>query len=594
MHGTTALLRGYLTPQSRRVALLSVLLFGSMGLQVVAPQVVRWFIDAVGSETSPEELTRLGVLFAVAVFVAQLLRIAAAYVGEVVGWTATNALRADVMSHCLRLDLGFHKRHSPGQLIERIDGDVTALANFFSQFVIQIVGNLLLVVGIVVALWLEDWRVGLAVGLFTAGTLGGMARARTFAVEHWRRARQVSAELYGFVEERLGGLEDVRSSGAAAHTLYRLGEHTANRIRVATRARIMGALPSAIPINMRMVGMAIALVAAVYLYNEDAITLGAAFLFSYYVRLLFAPIEHITGQIEEFQRAAAGIVRVRDIMGTTSALRDEGSIRLPDGALAVGFVGVSFGYGEEEMVLRDVSFHLVPGQVLGLLGRTGSGKTSIARLLVRLYDPDAGSVQLGGVDLRDLPLSELRHRVGMVTQDVQLFGATLRDNLTLFDRRIAPERLIASLERLGLVDWANRLPNGLDTAIGPGGVGLSAGEAQLVAFTRLFLRDPGLVILDEASSRLDPATERLIERAVDQLLVGRTGVIIAHRLSTVARVDRVLIVDDGIVAEDGPRAALAADPTSRFARLLRAGLESPEGVDAALRADSGLIVRGRP
>jgi ABC-type multidrug transport system fused ATPase/permease subunit len=218
--------------------------------------------------------------------------------------------------------------------------------------------------------------------------------------------------------------------------------------------------------------------------------------------------------------------------------------------------------------------------VLGLLGRTGSGKTSIARLLVRLYDPAVGSVRLAGADLREVPLAELRGRVGMVTQEVQLFGATVRDNLTLFDRSIPDERAVAALEQLGLAEWVRGLPRGLDTTIGPGGVGLSAGEAQLVAFTRLFLRDPGLVVLDEASSRLDPVAERLIERAIDQLLSGRTGIVIAHRLATVGRADRILVMEDGRVVEDGLRAALAADPESRFARLLRAGRETVEGIPA--------------
>ena len=185
MHATTVdLLRRYLAPQTGRTALLAGLLLGSIGLQVVAPQVVRAFIDAVSSDAPTDELTRLGLIYVGAALLAQILRVGATYAGEVVGWTATNALRADLMSHCLRLDLGFHKQHTPGRLIERIDGDVTAMANFFSQFVIQILGNLLLVVGVVAALWLEDWRVGLGLGLFTLAMLGGMARARSFAVEY--------------------------------------------------------------------------------------------------------------------------------------------------------------------------------------------------------------------------------------------------------------------------------------------------------------------------------------------------------------------------------------------------------------------------
>jgi len=190
---------------------------------------------------------------------------------------------------------------------------------------------------------------------------------------------------------------------------------------------------------------------------------------------------------------------------------------------------------------------------------------------VRFYDPTSGVIRLGGADVRDVPLSDVRGRVGLVTQDVQLFHASVRDNLTFFDARISDERIMAVLRELGLLDWAQSLPEGLDTQIGPRS--LSGGEAQLLAFARVFFKDPGLVILDEASSRLDPATEQLVERAVGALLRGRTAIIIAHRLATVHRADEILILEDGAVLEQGARSALAADPTSRFASLLRTGLE---------------------
>jgi ATP-binding cassette subfamily B protein len=238
---------------------------------------------------------------------------------------------------------------------------------------------------------------------------------------------------------------------------------------------------------------------------------------------------------------------------------------------------VTFGYDGAGDVLREVSFTVAPGHVLGVVGRTGSGKTTIARLVVRLWEPGSGSVLLGGVDVRDLRYRELRSRVGVVTQDVQLFSASLRDNLTLFEDLGDDHRILEVIGDLGLLDWYSSLPDGLDTQLGAGGTGVSAGEAQLLAFGRVFLRDPGLVILDEASSRLDPVTEGLIERAVDRLLTGRTAVVIAHRLRTVNRADEILILEDGRVAELGSRAALQADPGSRFSALLRAGLEDVLG-----------------
>jgi ABC-type multidrug transport system fused ATPase/permease subunit len=208
-----------------------------------------------------------------------------------------------------------------------------------------------------------------------------------------------------------------------------------------------------------------------------------------------------------------------------------------------------------------------------VLGRTGSGKTTLTRLIFRFYDPASGAVRLGGTDLRELRLGALHRAVGVVTQDVQLFQASVRDNLTLFDASIPDTRIMEVLEELGLAPWIDGLPCGLDTEVASGGKGLSAGEAQLLALARVFLRDPGLVILDEASSRLDVATERLLERAVDRLLCGRTGIVIAHRLRTVQRADEILVLENGCVREHGPRLALAADPYSRFSVLLRAGLE---------------------
>jgi ATP-binding cassette subfamily B protein len=251
----------------------------------------------------------------------------------------------------------------------------------------------------------------------------------------------------------------------------------------------------------------------------------------------------------------------------------------------VDFEHIDFSYREAEdpngaaesntgeRVLHDVSLSLASGRVLGLLGRTGSGKTTLARLLTRLYDPDAGAVHLGGVDTRAADIHSLRRRVGMVTQDVQLFAASIRDNLTFFDGSISDAQIGLALETLGLTGWIDELPDGLDTVLDAGGGDLSAGEAQLLAFTRIFLEDSGLVVLDEASSRLDPATEQLIETAVDRLLADRTGVIIAHRLDTVNRADDILILEDGRIAEWGGRTTLAADPGSHFSRLLAAGME---------------------
>jgi ATP-binding cassette, subfamily B, bacterial len=262
---------------------------------------------------------------------------------------------------------------------------------------------------------------------------------------------------------------------------------------------------------------------------------------------------------------------------------------LPPGPLEVRFEGVSFRYHDADADagpnLEGIDLTVPAGHHLGLLGRTGSGKTTLTRLLFRFYDPSEGRLWLSGVDARDVPLAELRRRVGMVTQEVQLFQASVRDNLTFFDPEVPDGRLIEVLHEVGLGPWFGALPDGLSTPVRAGGANLSAGEAQLLALARVFLKDPGLVLLDEPSSRLDPVTERRLERALERLLQGRTAVIIAHRLETVERVDAVAVLADAHLIEHGRRAALAADPTSRYARLRHAargaarGAARPDGDD---------------
>jgi ATP-binding cassette, subfamily B, bacterial len=565
------LLHHYLRPQWIKLAVLALLLGGDIGLQLVNPQLLRFFIDTARAGGSMQRLSLAAGLFLGVALAAYLLAIAATAVGEDVGWAATTALRADLVAHCLRLDLGFHHAHTPGELSERVDGDVQALAQFFSRLVLHIFGNLLLLAGVLVALWRTDWRVGAAFTLFVAAALLILMRLRTAGVAAWRAAREASAALFGFVEERLAGLVDLRASGATGYVLQRLAQAQQAQFAAEVAAwRRTAPAQSAVGVLFAF-ATALGLGLGGWLARRGAVTIGGVALIYAYTTTLFAPLARLSQAAEQLQTAGANILRVDELAQTRSALPD-GTAALPAGALAVTFAGVSFGYDPAMPVLRDLSFQLVAGRSLGLLGRTGSGKTTVTRLLLRLYDPQAGAVCLGGRDLRSVQEAALRQHVGVVTQDVQLFTASVRDNLTFFDRGIPDTRLCTVLDDLGLGAWRRALPTGLDTLLPPGGGGLSAGEAQLLAFARVFLRDPGLVILDEASARLDPATEAQLAHAVDRLLAGRTAIIVAHRLATVRRVDDILILADGRIREQGPRARLAADPTSTFAQLLRTSL----------------------
>jgi ATP-binding cassette, subfamily B, bacterial len=572
------LLSDYLRPLRPRVALLGVVLFGTIGLQLINPQLIKRFIDGALAGRTTSELVPIAVTFMLIAVAQQALAIWATYLAEDIGWTATNTLRANLTDHVLHLDMGFHKGHSSGELIERIDGDVTALSNFFSAMMIKVVGNGALVVGILVMLWLESWIVGLSVTIFTVLALGVMTGLHRVAVPRWRAVRATAAEAFGFVGEVVEGTEDITANGSAPYMEERFDEIHRRWLPQTIRGWMGWAWMWSTTIVLYGLSTSIVFILGSWLFGIGTLTIGSVYLIFHYVEMTRDPMEQIRAQMEDLQKAGAAIARVNELMASTTLLRPGGDQAIEDGSLRVEFDGVTFSYSDgddeaDEIVLHNVSFDIAPGRVVGLLGRTGSGKSTIARLITRLYEPREGTVRLGGVATWDAHGVDLRRRVGMVTQDVQLFRASVRDNLTFFNDEITEEQILDAIHRLELDSWLASLPNGLDTLLESGSGGLSAGQAQLLAFTRIFLEDPGVVVLDEASSRLDPATEALIERAVDHLLDGRTGIVIAHRLGTVTRADDILILDDGRVVEFGERVKLAADSDSRFSDLLATGLE---------------------
>lgn len=590
------LLTNYLRPHRLQVLLLWLALLSTIATQLINPQIIRRFLDA--AEAGSALLGAAGLFLAIAL-VEQILGLAVTYLGTNIGWQATNRLREDVVAHCLTLDREFHKTHSPGELLERIDGDINALGNLFSQLALNLLNNLLLLTGVLVMLWWIDPRIGLVVTLVAGAGLVAVEWVRRRAILHWERAQQADAELYGFLEERLHGTEDIRANGAVAYTMRRLLEWLQHSYAAFLRVRPYNVGGLMVPIFVFGLAYAAVFLLGDWLHQTQGITIGTIYLVVHYLGLLSGPLWQIVNEVQDLQTAGASVARVQGLLAATSQIREarQGDTRhengetsasasinnssftihnsqlvsLQPGPLALTFDNVNVRYTDaDDLVLRDLSFALSTGETLGLLGRTGSGKTTLTRLLLRLVDPTGGTIKLGtkGVEIRQLPLRELRGHVGMVTQEVQLFHATVRDNLTFFDETVTDEQLWTVAEQLGLADWLGALPAGLDTLLGSGGQGLSAGQAQLVAFLRIGLQDPGLVILDEPSSRLDPLTERLLDRAIGRLLVGRTGIIIAHRLETVARVDKILVLAEGKVVEFGERAALMEEKASHYAGLL--------------------------
>jgi ATP-binding cassette, subfamily B, bacterial len=568
-----SLLHNYLRPQWLKITMLLVLLLISIGAQLINPQIIRYFIDAASEQSAVMNLWYAAALFIGVSLLYQAIIVLATYIGENVGWIATNQLRSEVASHCLSLDMTFHRSYSSGTLIERVDGDINALANFFSNFAVVLLSNIFLIFGIITMLFIEGWQIGITMMLFVVFAIWVIQYVRKFAIPFWTRTRAIAAEFFGFIGEHLEGTEDTRANGASQFVMNRFYSIIKRWMPAQLKAMLGFASVWASSVVVFAIGMGAAFAFSSYMWGKGSISIGTVFIIVYYTELLASPIEKIRMQMQDLQVAEASIVRVKELLAIESKIKDGTETLVQAGALSIKFEHVDFGYEESLATLSDIHFELSAGTSLGILGRTGSGKSTLSRLLLRFYDPRSGTINLNNMDIRKLKLHELRKRIGFVTQQIELFQGTIRDNLTLFDDSISDEQIISILEDIELGDWLRAQINGLDTMLESNGSGLSAGEAQLLAFARVFLSNPGVVILDEASSRLDPATERKIESAIDKLLAGRTCIIIAHRLATIERVDSILILEHGRIVEQGERLQLLKNSHSRYAQIRTVGME---------------------
>lgn len=565
------LLASYLRPERRALSALSGLLVVAMVLPLAGPLLVGRFVDSALAGRESTVLVGLALAFLATTLTGDALQLVVTWLSVRVAWRLGNRLRGDLCKHALALDLDWHGNHSPGQLIERIDGDIDAVTKFSSTAVLHLAGNAILMVGVLTVAAFIDWRASLVIGVTIAAALTVMVHLRRIAVPFYDAEREVQAKLYGDVEERLGGLEDLRANGAGRWAEHRLQQHSAGWWRATRRAALRGDGSISIAGAVFAAGSVCTLGLGAWLSRRGEVSVGSVLALLRFSQLVSDPLWRVAEQLAEAQKAVAGTGRAARLLRTEPAVVDGHGPDLPPGALSVELRGVTFGYGTGHPVLDGVDLHVPAGTTLGIVGRTGSGKTTVGRLVARLWDTEEGAVLVGGVDVRAVGLADLRSRIGVVTQEVELFRASLRDNLTIFDTVPADDtQLEQALIDVGLEGWFRTLPNGLEEHL-DGNAELSAGEGQLLAFARVLLADPAVVILDEASSRLDPATQARLTVATDRLLIGRTALMIAHRLATLDSVDHICVLDHGRVVEHDERERLSSDRNSHYHELRQAG-----------------------
>lgn len=571
------LLRSLLSPLRRQLVVIAVVVLVSTGAQVLGPAVIAWGIDTglpALLKGQPIPLVGSVVIYLVAGITSGVL--AAAYTVQTarVSQAILLDLRKRVFLQIQRLSLDFHESYTSGRIISRQTSDLDSIRELLDGGINELVQGVLYMLFTAIALTLLDWRSGavLVVSFIPLAVIIRWFQKRSQAV--FRDSRVASAKLIVHFVETMTGIRAVQAFRKEPRNEREYGELTENYRRInAAAIRLFGVLDPGL-VLIGNVTVAVVLLVGGFRAAQGGLAIGTLLAAVLYTRRFFDPMEELATFYNAYQSASAALEKISGVLEERPSVPEPTSpIALPTARGHLRFERVRFAYRTGREVLPTFDLDVPGGQTIALVGSTGAGKSTLAKLIARFYDPSDGSLLIDGVDLRDLSANDLRRAIVMVTQEAYLFSGSVADNVALGKPGASRDEIERAARAVGAHEFIESLPNGYDTDVNKRGGRVSAGQRQLISFARAFLADPAVLILDEATASLDIPSERLVQEALQTLLADRTALIIAHRLSTVAIADRVLVMEHGRVVEDGTPDDLIAG-TGRFAQLHAAWRDS--------------------